>query len=165
MTTPPPWLPAMAAILGLAPQEMLDQLYAVYYTDFRKRTCHYGHLPVKCNNRCLAGHGYTEGFWHLITRDFHGNGARQVDHQRAMRLPWCAPTINNCQDACVKVWRYKEGRGDIRTYIWLEGLDYVIVLQEIDKPSGHFAKLITAFHVDGDSGRRNLTRKHANKVT
>jgi hypothetical protein len=109
------------------------------------------------------GERYEEGFWHLITRDDRVVGERLLDPRRAERLPWCGPTISHPNDVSVRVWDYKEGGGRIRTYLWLEILDYVIILEKRRQRGGEIAFLITAYHVDGESQRRNLNRKFANR--
>lgn len=85
---------------------------------------------------------------------------RLFDPRRGERLPWCGPTISNAADGAVKVWDYMEASGGLRTYVWLEGWDYVIVLEKRQMRVGEVVFLITAFYVDGDSRRRSLRGKY-----
>lgn len=74
-------------------------------------------------------------------------GGRTFDPRRAERLPWCGLTISNSKDPFVTVWDYMEGGGRIRTYIWLETLDYVVILEKRRQRIGTIAFLVTAYHV------------------
>ncbi|MGH7901872.1 MAG: hypothetical protein ACRENZ_09065, partial [Thermodesulfobacteriota bacterium] len=99
-------------------------------------------------------------FWPLITKQDPIKGERLLDNRRAERLSWCIPIICNAHDEAVKIWDFRESEGQLRTYLWLEDFDYVIVLEKrVIRFRGVYF-LITAFHVDGDSRRRNLRRKH-----
>ena len=89
---------------------------------------------------------------------------RLLDPRRAERLPWCCPAIENKDDCVVTVWDYQEAKGKIRTYLWLESWDYVIILEKRKRRIGTIAFLITAFHVDGNSRRKNLRGKHSKKI-
>lgn len=65
------------------------------------------------------------------------------------------------QDPGVKVWDYEEGSGKIRTYLWLESLDYVVILEKQRKGKKREAAfLVTTFHLDGESTRRSMRRKY-----
>jgi len=52
----------------------------------------------------------------------------------------------------------------LRTYLWLESFDYVIVLEKRNLRIGIIAFLITAYHVDGAWIRSQLLKKYANRV-
>jgi hypothetical protein len=104
--------------------------------------------------------GFEEAFWHLITRDDASIGARLFDPRRAERLAWCGPIIRHCDDASILRWRYRESRGQIRLYLWLQDYDYVVILEERDTRRGRGYFLITAHHLDGEGRRRNLQRKY-----
>jgi hypothetical protein len=88
---------------------------------------------------------------------------RVPDFPRARKLPWCAPIILHSTDAYVTAWRYQEGSGKVRTYLWVQPDDYVIVLEERATRLGQVAILVTAYAVDGDSTRRSLTKKLAHR--
>ena len=54
---------------------------------------------------------------------------------------------------------YRE-KGKLRTYLWLRELDYVVVLKGVPPAAPRYYFLITAFHLSGDSQRRNMRRRH-----
>ena len=138
---------------------MLTLLYGIFEKDFKRTRPELLGSPVWWDRRLDEEYGYEEGFWHLISRDDKVAGERIPDFRRAERLSWCQPTIVHTKDKAIKVWNYEEGKGRARTYLWLEGWDYCIVLQK----RRNAMILITAFHLDGDSKKRNLSKKYANR--
>lgn len=159
MTEKPHWLPAMLDLTDKAKEESLPILYEVFTRDLKKNRPSFHGLPVWWNRRVLPGQRYEEGFWHLISKEGQDTVNRRLDLPRAERLPWCKPTITYPDENPVKVWDYLERRHRLRTYVWLENWDYCIVLERRDQSGNQVAWLITAFHVDGPSRRRNLRRK------
>ena len=157
----PEWLPEMLNVKQPWPK-LLQLLYHVFCDDFIMNAPSFEGMRVNYNDRILE-QPYPEGFWHLITIDEAGHG-RVPDYRRAERLPWCAPVISHCEERCILVWDYLERKEVVRTYIWLDKLDYVVVLQKATAKTWYRVKLITAFHVDGDSRRANLRRKYENRV-
>ncbi len=158
MTKPPDWLPQMLSLQGEW-ESILKLLYSVFEADFRNDHPKFQGKRLQWDRIPDDKYGYEEGFWHLVTRDDKTTGARLPDFRRAERLPWCRPTIDHSDDAMVKVWDYREKGKKIRTYLWLDLWDYCIVMEKRKK----VVALITAFYIDGDSKRRNLSRKLANK--
>lgn len=160
--TLPDWLPPMLDLNGNW-ADVLQELYSVFSRDFKRGPLMLGSEPVWHDNRILPGDVYEECFWHLVTRKDRQHGDRLPDFRRAERLPWCAPILQNHQDPAVVFWHYREGDGRIRTYAWLERGDYVVILERKLKRIGAVAFLITAYHIDGESMRRNLRRRHQNR--
>jgi hypothetical protein len=159
----PDWLPEIVAIDG-AWEVVISILYHIFESDFMVTKRRFQGLPVWWDRKCLEGECYEEGFWHLITKVDGKTGERLFQPRRAERLPWCGPTITNSTHEAVKVWDYMEGkRGRLRTYVWLENLDYVVILERQKTRKGQIAHLVTAFYVEGSSGRRNLGKKYENR--
>ena len=164
MTVELDWLPPMLTLSGTW-EEIVSSLYAMFEKDFKQTKPKFQIYVIWWDQRVLAGQYYEEGFWHLISRDDKSTGERLPDFCRAERLPWCAPTIVHSDDSAVIVWDYREGRGQLRTYLWLEDGDYCIILEKLKQPTQPAAMLITAFHVDGPSQKRSLRNKLAKKET
>jgi len=144
---------------------MVAKLYSIFDHDFRQTGCSFQRAPVWWDQRKLDGSPYEEGFWHLITKLDYAQKERLFDPPRAKRLPWCKPTIVNSGAPEVKVWNYVEAKGRIRTYLWLENWDYVIILEKRRLSGGRRAAfLTTAFCVGGKSTRRNLQKKYAKRI-
>ena len=141
-------------------QEVVVDLYNIFREDFVRNHPAFEGRDVWYDRRVLPGERHEEGFWHLISRHDRATGDRLPDFRRAERLAWCAATIRNSQDVAVKVWNYQESSGRVRTYLWLEELDYVVILEKRKHRRGEIAFLVTAFHLDGESGRRMMERKY-----
>jgi len=155
----PAWLPDPFVISGDWARDLAN-LYEIFQADFKRRRCNFRGKRIIFDGRVLEG-AYEEGFWHLITKTDQGTRERLFDGRRAECLPWCRPVLCNCEDGEVKVWNWKEGNGKIRTYVWLESLDYVVILE----CKGNICFLLTAHHVDGNSTRRKLEKKYDTRET
>jgi hypothetical protein len=159
MTEKPTWLPEIISVNGEW-GEVLSRLYRVFSADFKRGICAFEGRPVWWDRRILSKDRHEEGFWHLITKTDQKTKERLFDPRRAERLPWCCPIIQNADDGAVKVWDFREARGRLRTYLWLEDWDYVIVLEKRPQRVSEIAFLVTAFHVGGESTRRSLRTKY-----
>jgi hypothetical protein len=163
MSKGPEWLPPIVSVNGIW-EEVLSRLYRIFESDFKQGKPRFGYMPVWWETRILVGEKYEEGFWHLISKDDKKTKERLFDPRRAERLPWCSPTIKNKDDQVAKVWEYREAKGRIRTYLWLESFDYVVILEKRKQKIGMVAFLITAFYVDGESRKRSLTSKYSKRI-
>jgi len=150
----PAWLPDQFFITGDWDRD-IQNLYDIFEADFKRRRCDFNGTRVIFDNRVLEG-AFEEGFWHLVTQKDQRSCERLFDGRRAECLPWCRAIIVNSSDPAVTAWEWREGNGKIRTYLWLEEADYVVILQR----RGRAYFLITAYHVDGDSTRRRLKAKY-----
>lgn len=160
--TRPAWLPEIVSVDGEW-QEVCARLYAIFQQDIVKAGRTYENRPLCWDRRVLDG-SYEEGFWHLISKDDPKTKERLFDPRRAERLPLCGTTISNNTDPIVKAWDYQEGRRKIRTYLWLEPFDYVIIMEKQKRGGRDIVFLITAYHVGGESTRRNLRKKYKKRL-
>lgn len=160
----PAWLPDLISMNG-DDVAIYQRLYEVFRKDFIDGDLSFQNCPVWWNRTIKEGEAFQEGFLHITTREEASKG-RMLDYERASRLSWCAPIIRNSDDGCVKKWEEKESTRKIKTYLWLEGGDYVVILQKKnlpqkdDLPEKEVYFLITAYHVDGNSRRRQLQKKY-----
>lgn len=167
MNERPDWLPGMLELDGdwdIA----LSRLYAIFERDIKN-----GHLlckgmPVCFDRRVLPDdtHGYEEGFWHVVTRNEFNNGKKErlFDSRRAERLPWLSPVVRHIFEPEVEFWKSEGSNRRLEIYVWLKALDYVAVFAHKHKKCGPVAFLMTAFHVDGESTRRNLRKKYERRI-
>lgn len=153
----PSWLPNSIDVDGVW-ERVLETLYSIFELDFIQSSPKFEARQIIWDERKIDGR-YEEGFWHLITKKDQSTGERYPDFPRAARLPWCAPTINNFHDPVVRVWDYLEGSNRIRTYLWLQNWDYVVILEKREQRRGPVAFLVTAYYVEGDSTRKKLLKK------
>jgi hypothetical protein len=160
----PDWLPGLEDTDGDW-DEVVQRLYGIFETDFKKGRPTFDGIPIWWEWRCEPGDPYEDGFWHLIARD-GGQSQRLFDPPRAQRIRWCLAVIQNSGDPAVSRWDFKEGSGRVRTYLWLREHDYVVIMERKTKCRKHTGErfdiydLITAFHVDGDDERLKLLSKH-----
>jgi hypothetical protein len=134
-------------------------LHAVFTRDFTVgRPCFRG-LRLWWDRRSGTD-GYEEGFWHLISRTDERSGDRVPDYRRAERLCWCKPLIEHADEPGVVTWN-ADHQGKVRSYLWLQEEDYVVILAH---RAGDVAMLVTAYHVDGESTRRKLKRSYDSRL-
>lgn len=155
-----------------------EELYRVFCDDIRDASLRYR------GNRVWFFPDKEEGkeliFWHLTTRKqqtspvprrklkFKRNGTlrdqsaqRLPDLRRCERLPWINPLIRHTGNMDVLAWNYKEGSGDIKTYLWIKQEAFVVVMKRYRDMS---RRLITSFYVDKDYTRKDFERKYANHI-
>jgi hypothetical protein len=132
-----------------------EQLYAIFEGVFFSDPVRFNGRKVICDNRKLDGDDKEEGFWHLITRK-QGND-RIPDFERSRKLPWLRIILERSPCDGVSCFRYQEGSGKYRVYVWLEELDYVIILEELT----YVYKMVTVFRIDHHNQwlRNDLAKK------
>ena len=158
----PAWLPDLLSLTGNR-QGVITALYEVFRRDFVIAQPTFQGQRIGWDRQTRVDGVHDDGFWHLVTRENTRTGERQIDDRRAERLPWCAPTLTHADDPEVRVWDYREGHGRLRTYMWLEVFDYVVVLESRNTRAGPVMVLVTAYHVDGERTRNQLGRKYAKR--
>ena len=162
MENSPEWLPEIVNVDGEW-KNVLLKLYEIFKKDFKEHKLLLGELLVWYDRRILDDK-FEEGFWHLITRKNFQSDERLLDNRRAERLPWCRPTIELSEKPEIKKWDYKEGNNKIRTYLWIEKYDYVVILEKRKQRIGEIMFLITAYHLDGDSSRKKMMDKYNKRL-
>ena len=159
----PEWLPPM---LEVNPWQSTtyDQLYAVFARDLRRTNLtFYGYnvwfYPTTEED------GREAIFWHLTTREDKTQQppTRLPDMRRCERLSWVRKLILRCPCPTGEVldWDHEEGDGSIKTYIWIEKHDFVVILKKL--PDGQ-RRLITSYHLDGNHQRRKMRKKWENRL-
>ncbi len=140
-------------------EEIVKSLYSIFERDIRSKSFTYKSLPVIFDNNKIDSE-FEEGFWHVITR---GREEREIDFNRAKRLPWLRPIVENTNHPEILLWVEQDtNRGKIinKTYIWYREGKYLIILKEI--PRKYF--LTTAFYVNGNRNDRYFYRKYQNAL-
>ncbi len=162
------WLPPELDLNGSTYTQIIAKLYNVFQMDIKCGNLFFsgtkvGYRPGYEQN----GMGYEKIFWHLIQKE-DGSGERLPDYSRAKKLPWFRPTVENYRDSRVKAWDYQEAekKKGVRTYVWLEGFDYLIVLQRtyLRNKNIDVMNIITTFHIDGASYRKSILGKWEKRI-
>lgn len=155
----PVWLPSMF-VMSPWSDEVMEHLYAIFRADFVANPVTYQGFQVWFFPEMERGKELI--FWHLVEReDPPRSGNRLPDFRRAERLPWARPLLLNHTDQAVLAWDFEEAASDVRSYVWLKDLDYVVVMKRY--PDGA-RRLITAYWIDYESKRKTLRSKHARRM-
>jgi len=127
--------------------EQLFKMYGIFLNDIVKRPIVINGVPLSYN-RNISKHpicrGKLQAFEHIITRESKYKGIRDFDCERANKVHWIRPIIENVSDSRIKYFeRINEGRFNQQFY-WYEAKGFIVIIREI-KPD---LMLITSFSVD-----------------
>lgn len=96
---------------------------------------------------------YYEKFVHVITRTIKGGRyktsgkIREFREERANRVHWIRPILENKEDKRITYFQYIEDDGTLRDYYWYRGKQYIVIVEYIQPDYA----LITGFCVDCDN--------------
>ena len=152
--TNPSWLPESLIYNDFNGDwdKFLTTVYEIFVHDFKSSRPTYQGLPVSYDGRVEDGKEAV--FWHLICRNDLSTQKRELDLRRCERIPWPRPIIEHSTDLVISVWKSERQR-EIRVLIWIETLNYLIVMAE--KPKSMI--LVTAFCTDIKSQREKLIKE------
>jgi len=137
----------------------IDELYSIFESDFYLKTLEVNGLIVRSKrhwyNPVKDGlptfySKYYEKFVHIITREKPGKGGRKsrvFDTDRANRIHWIRPILENHPDARISYFKFSEADGTVRDYFWYKAKDFIVILEELSPDY----ILITAFCVDSSN--------------
>lgn len=154
MTELPVWLPEPInyASYGGDWSRFLADVYVKFRGDFVETRPTFRGRPVVHDS--WLSEGKEEAFWHVISEADPETGGRVPDLRRCERVPWIRAIIENTRAQQVSVWRNKRRRGT-RTLLWLEALDFLVVLAERRR----VVVLITAYCTDHAHTRQKLAKE------
>ena len=159
MTSRPPWLPKELRYADYKGDwdKFLEAIYGIFECDFKHSCPKYKGLPLFYDSRMEAGK--EAAFWHLIQRHDCRAQDRVPDLRRCERIPWPKPIIEHPTDKAMSLWKNErkspKGGRQTRVLLWLEKLDYIVVLAERPKET----ILITAYCTDIKSQREKLIKE------
>lgn len=135
-------------------KDQLFQLYGIFKKDFIQKPIIIGTVQVGFNKK-ISRHplfkGKPEGFEHICTRESKHSGRRNFDPERANKIHWIKPVINNAANVRVKYFEREHFKGQNQRYFWFQDKDYVVIIREITTD----LQLVTAFKID-ELNRRNF---------
>lgn len=155
MSDAPDWLPPLVLFsdYGGNWDAYLDAIYEWFKQDFidSKPMFQGRRLGLK---RHPMTHGKEATFWHM-TSEGVDEVNRTPDLRRCERIRWPKPVIEHADDPKAKYW-VSVKRNEDRIHIWLEDLDYVVVLAD----RRGFLLPWTAFLVTRDHTRSKLRKEY-----
>ena len=140
------WLPNLILKKPMEDEDSyLARLYLVFQNDFKTTQPLFRGYRVGCRKHPIT-HGYEEGFFHLTSFDYFGKGFenRVLDEDRAARLPWIRPVIENygcSRNCCRKLIIWNEQK---RWKILFPDERYLVVL---DQRKNYYV-VVTAYYID-----------------
>lgn len=125
----------------------LYQLYGVFLNDIVNNPIEIDGVELSFNkNRSKhpVCRGKLQAFEHVITRESKLKGKRDFDRERANKIHWIRPIIENVTDARIKYFERIHDTGYNQRFYWYEEKGFIVIIREL-KPD-YF--LVTAFSVD-----------------
>jgi hypothetical protein len=99
--------------------------------------------------------GKHQCFEHIITRKSKHSGKRNFDKERANKIHWIRPIIENVSDSRIKYFEAINDDNENQQFYWYEEMNFVIILREITPD----LLLITSFSVDKEE-RYSFKKKY-----
>lgn len=153
----------------------ITMLHAIFHRDFFENPVSIDGIPLKVkpylyknskkDNLPLDFENYCEKFVHVITRTIKSStrkmasNIREFREERANRIHWIKPILENKGDKRITYFQYIENDGSIRDYYWYRGKQYLVIIEHI-RPD---YALITGFCVDADN-QPYYQNKYINRV-
>ena len=125
----------------------LYQMYGIFLADFHKTTLLHKGKRVMFNNNPSKHplfRGKFQGFVHLVTRDNKYNDRRQYDRDRANRIHWIKPILENWQSPQISYFEQNNKDGELQYFYWLQAHSFIVILRELNPD----LLLVTAYCVD-----------------
>lgn len=128
-------------------EDQLFKMYGIFLNDFHKTILlHKGKRVIFNTN--LSKHplfrGKFQGFVHLVTRDNKYNDRRQYNRDRANRIHWIRPILENWESPQISYFEQYNKDGELQYFYWLQAHSYIVILRELNPD----LLLVTAYCVD-----------------
>jgi hypothetical protein len=149
------WLPEMLNVNPWS-EDTYDELYAIFKNDFIDRKVKYRGYNVWFFPEIENGKEVI--FWHLTDKGKKFD--RFPDTNRSPRISWIRPMIERCPDSDILDWDVEED-GVIKSYVWLQNLDYVVIMKRM--PDGS-RRLLTAHYLDYANMSHKLKKKYERRI-
>lgn len=146
-------LPELAKISEDA-LEQIPELFKIFKKDFIDNITYFMAYPVIIP-RPNQNEKYPEIFWHIISkqeqRGSKSNATRGIDYERAKRLCWIKPIIQQFREPEITCWRAKEfdkkaGKENYKYYFWYKNGKFIVILKCVETKTKKFF-IATAFYV------------------
>jgi len=130
--------------------DQLYKIYGIFLDNFVNNPVLLSGVELKIN-RNRSKHpicrGKFMGFEHIITRESKHSGKRDFDRERANKVHWIRPIIENVSDVRIKYFERINSDELNQRFYWYEEKNFIVIIRETIP--GYF--LVTAFCVDDTS--------------
>ena len=154
----PEWLQELFPVTPWQ-HDTFDKLYQLFEQDFKVSQPVYDGRTVWFFPEMEDGK--EKIFWHLTSRDDKEAGERLPDLRRCERLPWVRPMLDYHCKPEILAWDHLEGDGTIKTYVWLENYDFIVILKKYEDGG---RRLITSFWVEYENTKSKLRKKYIRRI-
>jgi hypothetical protein len=128
-------------------KDQLYKMYGIFLDDFKNNQIRINGVALKFNTN-ISKHpvcrGKYVGFEHIITRESKYKGKRDFDKERANKIHWIRPIIEQVSDPRIKYFEKINNEGYNQQYYWYEEKGFIIIIRELNPD----LLLITAFSID-----------------
>lgn len=137
-------------------KSQLEELYRLYVDDVCNIVFNDEILKVNTNkSRHPICKGKQQTFEHLITRKSKYSGKRCFDRDRANRVHWIKPIIENYKDARIKHFTEYNHKNELQFFFLYEEKDFIIIIRELSNG----LMIVTAYFVD-EGRKRGFKKKY-----
>lgn len=146
-----------------------DHVYGFFERDFKTQKTHLAKTIYLDPGAQGIQNGRERVFWHITTREEkkkvkEGNRivekkSRPLDRNRASRIQWIRPMLQNHVHGDIKLFYRKEsaGKRPIRLYLWAHQRDFVVIVQKLGASR---AFLVTTFYITETYKRTSYNKLH-----
>lgn len=125
----------------------MHTMYGHYLNDIVKNPLVINGITLTFNSNA-SRHPVCKGkhqcFEHIITRESKHSGKRNFDRERANKIHWIKPILENVNDPRIKYFEAINDDNENQQFYWYEEMNFVVILRELN-PN---LLLITSFSVD-----------------
>ena len=134
--------------------QLIDEQYDVFCQDFIFGTVIFADKPITIKPQPTTDKK-EDCFWHVVTREFKPGAGREADGQRAARVHWLRPIIENFENSIVTYFVSPSAKDRPRHYFWLKEDTYLLIIEEAPKRF----YIVTAYMVDKKYMKEDLEKK------
>lgn len=164
-------LPPVLDLSAHSEPDVFDVLYPYFCRDFIDQDTKIDgtiYVDPKCQG---VSNGKENIFWHITTREQKKKVVRDkrlveiktrpFDPDRACRIRWIRPMLQNHGHVDIKLFYRKETRGKkpIRLYFWAHRHDFVVIVQKLGKSTSY---LVTSFYITENYKRASYQKWYDN---